>query len=68
MKVIIVAICAIALSGCDDSKKETKQTPELMFKTEHCRYYCLEKNGFSNCKVSVCECDSGYQSDISISW
>ena len=71
MKRIIIAICLIGLISCKNDtnrKNEQKSTPDLMFETEHCRYYCLQENAIGACKVSVCECDSGYQADVSVSW
>lgn len=63
-------LLAVVLSACENStvKTEPKETNELIFETEHCRYYCLEKNGYGTCKVVVCECDEGYTGDVSVSW
>ena len=70
---LIIAICLIIVSGCGDNKPvnndyRNNQKVQLIYKTEHCRYYCVEKNGLGNCKVTICECDSGFQGDVSNSW
>ena len=66
----LYALLCLCFANCTESEKkqEPKQTKELIFETEHCRYYCLAKNGFGNCKVVVCECDEGYSGDASVSW
>jgi hypothetical protein len=68
-----VLFCAV-FSSCIDEEKRSKrereyiERKELIYKTEHCRYYCLERNGLEQCKVVICECDSGYSADVSVSW
>ncbi len=56
------------LISCEVKVAVKKREPELILKTEHCRYYCLARNGYDNCKQMICECDSGYSCDSSISW
>lgn len=66
----LYTLLCLCFTHCTDyeKKQEPKETKELIFETEHCRYYCLAKNGFGNCKVVVCECDEGYSADASVSW
>lgn len=60
------------LSSCDDvydhKDKAKIEKGDLLFKTQHCRYYCLSYDGLKNPKVVVCDCDSGYAGNVSTSW
>jgi hypothetical protein len=73
-KVISVILVTIVTSSCIDERdyaqrqREHIEYKELIFETEHCRFYCLERNGSKHCMVIVCECDSGYSADVSTSW
>jgi hypothetical protein len=63
-------LLAVVLSACsnNETKREPREAKELILQTEHCRYYCLSRNGYGNCKIVVCECDEGYTGDASVSW
>lgn len=67
-------LLAAGLCSCDnyDRTKEYGKSKikdnELILQTKHCRYYCLERNGYGQCKLVVCECDSGFNADASVSW
>jgi len=76
MKKLITGIVLIMfISSCcnreclqENERRENETYGELLYKTDHCRYYCLQKNGFGTCKVVVCDCDSGYYGNASTSW
>jgi hypothetical protein len=66
-------LCTVFYSCIDEEKRSKREREyierkELIYKTEHCRFYCLERNGLEQCKVVICECDSGYNADVSVSW
>lgn len=67
MKKVII-ILSVLLYSCECNDKPKSENKELIFQTEHCRWYCLSRNGFNNCKVVACECDEGYDADASVSW
>ena len=71
----ILTLIVISFTSCreitnkEEKVVETKNLePELLLETEHCRYYCLARNGFDTCKIVICECDEGYSCDASTSW
>lgn len=74
MRNALYAMLAAVLFSCqaDGAKEETtffiKEKTQLILETEHCKYYCLARNGYDNCKMVVCECDAGYSCDASVSW
>lgn len=66
----LFALLCLCFTNCTNSerKQRANQTKDLILETEHCRYYCIGRNGLGNCKVVVCECDEGYSCDTSNSW
>ena len=70
MKKIGIILLMLIASSCEQRQCYTpnKEIKELIMKTEHCRYYCLARDGFGNCKMVICECDSGYNADVSLTW
>jgi hypothetical protein len=71
MRKLIILIAALALFSCESERakrREERNKPELIYETDHCRYYCLADDGFGNCKVMTCDCDEGYSCDTSTSW
>ncbi len=66
MKKLMFMLFVLILASCDCGKRK-KQTPELLFETEHCRYYCLERP-IGACKIVTCDCDKGYECDASNGW
>lgn len=72
MKKLILATLLIIVTSCnnnyDKQQSQQSEVPELIYETEHCRYYCLQKNGFHACKIVTCDCDAGYSCDASVSW
>lgn len=65
---MLMAFCACPSSSEKVEPPIQNEFKELILQTEHCRYYCLSRNGFGNCKIVICECDSGYTGDASVSW
>ena len=72
MKKLVLILGIALLFSCKKVERtevvDEKPKPELLYETEHCRYYCLQKNGFGTCKVITCDCDEGYSCDASTSW
>ena len=66
-KLIIAAIILIASCRSENYKApEMCRKPKLLYKTEHCRVYCLEQNGYGRCLTVISECDSGYSMNVDV--
>ena len=75
MKRIGIILLMLIASSCEQRQTKNqaelntqKEVKELIMETEHCRYYCLARDGYGNCKMVICECDSGYNADVSLTW
>lgn len=66
--IVMIIVFITLFSSCETKKERTKNygEPVLLYKTEHCRVICLQKNGWGKCVTAVAECDSGYNMNVSL--